>query len=74
MGNLKKITNLLAKKQEINKKIEDIQNKCPHFHKSVKFVQERLDSPTIVIRHICSECLLPIGYPNNKEIQNYLKH
>ena len=70
---LKKIINLFTKKQKIDKEIEDIQNKCPHFHKSVKSVRKRLDSTTIVIRWVCDECCLPIGYPNDKEQQNYIK-
>ena len=41
---MKKIAELLEERQKINKKIEDIQNKCPHFNFSVRSVQERLDS------------------------------
>ncbi len=73
MGTLQKITDLFAKRQEIDKKIVTLQKLCKHPTKSVKSVRERLDSPSLVIRYICDDCLLPIGYPNNEEQQNYLK-
>ena len=67
-----KVADLINKRQKINKEIEDIQKGCPHFNKSIKYVRERLDSSTMVIRYVCNECLLPVGYPSNKEMQNYL--
>ena len=68
-----KVADLINKRQKIDKEIEDIQKGCPHFNRSVKYVRERLDSQTMVIRYVCDECVSIIGYPNNKEIQNYLK-
>jgi len=73
MGIFKRITDLFAKKQEIEKEIWGLQKSCPHPTKSVKFTRERLDSTVMVIRYVCDECLLSIGYPSEKEIQNYLK-
>jgi len=73
MSILRKITNLFAKKQEIEKEIITLQKSCQHPTKSIKSVRERLDSSSTVIRYVCDECLLPIGYPNNEEQQNYLK-
>ena len=73
MGKSQKIAKLLGERQKIEKEIEKIQKSCEHSTKSVKFVRERLDSTAMVIRYVCDTCLLPIGYPNEKEIQNYLK-
>ena len=67
-----KVADLINKRQEITKESEDIQKRCPHSSRSVKSVRERLDSTTMVIRYVCDECLIVIGYPNDKEMQNYL--
>ena len=72
MGIFRKITDLFAKKQKIEKDIAKLQKSCKHSKKSVKSVRERLDSHTTVIRYVCDECLLPIGYPNKKDMENYL--
>ena len=73
MGKPQKVANLFEKRQKIEKEIEKLQKSCQHPTKSIKFVRERLDSTTMVIRYVCDKCLLPIGYPNKKETQNYLK-
>jgi len=73
MGKSQKVATLLEKRQKIEKEIGELQRSCQHPTKSVRFVKERLDSTTMVIRYVCDECLLPIGYPNNEEIQKYLK-
>tara|TARA_R110000824_G_scaffold95887_2_gene230189 strand:- start:349 stop:573 length:225 start_codon:yes stop_codon:yes gene_type:complete len=73
MGIFRRIADLFAKKQEIEKEIATLQNSCKHFKKSVKQVREYGDSSSLVIRYVCDECLLPIGYPNNEETKNYLK-
>ena len=73
MGKPQKVAALLGKRQKIEKEIEKLQKSCQHPTKSVKFVRERLDSTTMVVRYVCDECFLPIGYPNTEEIQNYLK-
>ena len=70
---MRKIAKLFEERQKINKKIEDIQNECPHFNISVKSVQERLDSSSIIIMYVCDRCLKHIVYPNKKDIKNYLK-
>ena len=73
MGKSQKIAKLLGEKQKIEKKIEELQRSCEHPTKAVKFTRERLDSTIMVIRYVCDECLLIIGYPSEKETQNYLK-
>jgi len=73
MGKSQKVATLLEKRQKIEKEIEELQRSCQHPTKSVKFTRERLDSTVMVIRYVCDECLLSIGYPSEKEIQNYLK-
>ena len=73
MGTSQKVAKLIEKRQKIEKEIEELQRSCEHSIKSVKFTRERLDSQTMVIRYVCDTCLLSIGYPSEKEIQNYLK-
>jgi len=73
MGKPQKVAALLGERQKIEKEIEELQRSCEHPTKSIKSVRERLDTTTIVIRYVCDTCLLPIGYPNDKEQQNYLK-
>ena len=73
MGKPQKVTDLLGKRQKIEKEIEKLQKSCQHPTKSIKFVRERLDSTIMVIRYVCDECLLVIGYPSEEETQNYLK-
>ena len=72
MGKTQKVAILLGEKQKIEKEIEKLQRSCQHSTKSIKNVRERLDSTTMVIRYVCDTCLLPIGYPNTKEIENFL--
>jgi len=69
-----KVAGLFSTRNEIDKKIKDIQESCNHLTKSIKQVQERLDTPTIVTRWVCDECSLIIGIPNNDELQNYLNN
>jgi len=73
MGKPQKVATLLEERQKIEREIEKLQKSCGHPSKSIKSVRERLDSTTMVIRYVCDECLLSIGYPSEKEIQNYLK-
>jgi len=73
MGKASKVVALLEKRQKIEKEIEELQKSCGHPSKSVKFTRERLDSTVMVIRYVCDMCYLSIGYPNNKEQQDYLK-
>ena len=73
MGKPQKVADLLRKRQKIEKEIEEIQKSCEHSIKSVKLTRERLDSTTMDIRYVCDVCLAIIGYPSDKEIQNYLK-
>ena len=72
MGKPQKVAKLLEKRQKIEKEIEKLQKSCEHPTKSVRFVRKSLDSTTMVIRYVCDMCFLSIGYPNKKEIQNYL--
>jgi len=73
MGKPQKVAILLGERQKIEKEIEKLQRSCQHSTKSIKNVRERLDSTTMVIRYVCDTCLLPIGYPNIKEIEDFLK-
>ena len=73
MGTPQKVATLLGERQKIEKEIEELQRSCEHRTKSIKFVRERLDSTTMVIRYVCDKCLLIIGYPNKEETQNHLK-
>ena len=70
---LNKIANLLDKKRKIEKQIEDIQKKCPHFSKSIKSIRENVDSTNTVIRWVCDDCTLVVGYPTDFETTKYLK-
>ena len=73
MGKTQKVATLLGERQKIEKESEILQKSCQHSTKSVKYVRERLDSTTMVVRYVCDECSLIIGIPNNDELQNYLK-
>ncbi len=73
MGKSQKIAKLLGKRQKIEKEIEELQRSCHHPTKSIKNVRKSLDSTTTVIRWVCDECYEIIGYPNSKDINNYLK-
>ena len=73
MGRSQKIAKLFEKRQKIEKEIEELQRSCQHPTKSIKNVRERLDSTTMVIRCVCYTCSKIIGYPSNKDIEEYLK-
>ena len=73
MGIFQKITNLFTKKQEVEKEIATLQKSCKHSKKSVKQVRERVDSSTPVIRYVCDECLIVLGYPTQQEREDFLK-
>jgi len=68
-----KAADLLNKRQKIDKEIDNIQKACKHPTKTIKFIRERLDSHTMVIRWVCDECILSIGYPSEREQKEYLK-
>ena len=68
-----KVDGLFSARRKIEKEIEDIQNKCKHPNKTIKQIQERLDTPTLVTRWVCDSCSKVIGIPNDDELQNYLK-
>ena len=59
--------------ERMTQEIENLQKSCQHSTKSIKYVRERLDSTTMVIRYVCDDCRLSIGYPSKEETQNYLK-
>ena len=73
MGIFQKINNLFVKKQKIEKEIAILQKSCNHSKKSVKQVRERVDSSSPVIRYVCDECLMVLGYPNQQDINNFFK-
>ena len=68
-----KVEGLFSARRKIEKEIEDIQKKCKHPTKSIKQIQERLGTPTLVTRWVCDSCSQIIGIPNDDEMQNYLK-
>ena len=68
-----KVDRLFSARRKIEKEIENIQKKCKHSSKSIKQVQERLDTSTLVTRWVCDSCSRIIGIPNDNELQNYLK-
>ncbi len=72
MANAKKVASLIEKKRKISKEIEDLQNKCDHFKKSIKSTKEREDASTFVIRWICDDCERITGVPSEQEINKYL--
>jgi len=73
MGLFQKINDLFAKKQKIEKEIAILQKSCKHSKKSVKQVRERVDSSSPVIRYVCNECLMVLGYPNQQDKDNFFK-
>jgi len=73
MGLFQKINDLFAKKQKIEKEIAILQKSCKHSKKSVKQVRERVDSSSPVIRYVCDECLIVLGYPNQQDKDNFFK-
>ena len=73
MGIFRRIADLFAKKQEIEKEIATLQNSCKHFKRSVKQVRENGDSTTPVIRWVCDDCSKLIGYPSNQEVTNFFR-
>ena len=72
MAKFKKVASLIAKKREISKEIEDLQNNCEHLNKVIKSTKENEDSSTFIIRWVCIDCERTIGIPNNDEINKYL--
>jgi hypothetical protein len=73
MGKPQKVATLLGERQKIEKEIENLQKSCQHPSKTIKYVRERLDSTTMVVRYVCDECCLIVGIPNNDKLQNFLK-
>jgi len=73
MGIFQKINNLFAKKQKIKREIENLQKSCKHNKKSVKFIRKHVDSSSPVIRYVCDECLIVLGYPNQQDINKFFK-
>tara|TARA_R110001606_G_C15292741_1_gene641754 strand:+ start:343 stop:567 length:225 start_codon:yes stop_codon:yes gene_type:complete len=73
MGVSQKIAVLLEKRRKVEKEIAKLQKSCKHSGKSVKQIWEYVDSSTPIIRYICDECLMVLGYPNQQEKDNYFK-
>ena len=72
MAKSKKVASLIAKKREISKEIEDLQNICEHLNGVTKSIMENEDSSTFVIRRVCKDCERVIGIPSDSEINKYL--
>ncbi len=73
MGISQKIAALLGKRHKIEKEIAKLQKSCKHSVKSVKQVRERVDSSSPVVRYVCDECSLILGYPNQQDKDNFFK-
>ena len=73
MGIFHKISGLFAKKQKIEKEIATLQKSCSHLKKSVRQVRERVDSTSPVVRWVCDECSMIVGYPSDKDRENFFK-
>ena len=73
MDNSQKIAALLGERQKIEKEIAKIQQLCQHSTKSIKYVRERLDSTTMVVRWTCDTCFSIVGIPNNEEINGFFR-
>ena len=73
MGIFQKINNLFVKKQKIEKEIAILQKSCNHSKKSVKQVRERVDSSSPVIRYVCDDCLMILGYPNQQDKDKFFR-
>ena len=72
MAKFKKVASLIEKKRKISKEIEDLQNECNHFNKSIKSTKEYEASSTFVFRWVCNDCERIAGIPNEHEINKYL--
>jgi len=73
MGISQKIAALLGKRHNIEKEIAKLQKSCKHSVRSVKQVRERVDSSSLIIRYVCDECSMVLGYPNQQEKDNFFK-
>ena len=72
MARSKKVDSLIAKKREISKEIENLQNNCKHPKKSIRSTKEYEASSTFVFRWMCDDCERVVGIPNEHEINKYL--
>ena len=68
-----KVAGLFSTRNKIEKEIAKIQQLCEHSSTSLKFVRERLDSTTMVVRYVCDECCSIVGIPNNDKLQKFLR-
>ena len=74
MGKARKIASLLGEKQKIEKEIAKLQKECHHSVKSIKSLQENVDSTTFIIRWVCNNCKYVVGIPNPEELNKYLNN
>ena len=72
MANIKKVASLLEKKRKISKEIENLQNECGHFKKSIKSTKENEVSSGFIIRRVCEDCNKIVGMPTQQELNEYL--
>jgi DNA-binding protein YbaB len=61
------VSQLNEKLRNLQKEIKKIQNNCMHKNKELKFTDG------YIIRWVCKKCDLPLGWPSEKEKQNWLK-
>ena len=53
--------------RKIKKEIETIQESCNHKEKELKFIESKN------LRWVCKNCDMPIGWPTEKERENWSK-
>ena len=70
---MKNVDKIIESRQKINKEIEDIQKRCPHFNTTIKQIRENVDSTSPSIRYVCDECSKILGYPNQQDMNNFFK-
>tara|TARA_R110002020_G_C16289399_1_gene772311 strand:- start:711 stop:965 length:255 start_codon:yes stop_codon:yes gene_type:complete len=67
-----KVDEFLSKKNGIDKELEMIRRKCNHTNKSIKLINEG-GMHSWTVRWVCEDCLTPVGWPSEKEKENFLK-
>jgi len=73
MWKYSKVADLIDKRHKIDKEIAKIQKSCKHPTKTLKQIRERVDSHTFILRWVCDECLLAIGYPSKQETDKFFR-
>lgn len=75
MENIKEEVSLIIDKiSNLNIKLNSIQSICKHPEESIKVENlNQTGSGPVVLRRVCTDCQKVIGYPSNKELEDWLK-